>query len=102
MKRDPDACRRCLRDAKTIHEEVISYGELVATGDLTWEDLLAALPRTPLNAEDAAMRLHVHLGISKSNDRVILDQQFWRRELSARHIAPIQRIAELKPSNIVP
>jgi hypothetical protein len=60
---------------------------------MTWEYLLLALDRLTLNAEDAAMRLHIFLDIPKADNRVIIDHTFWRKELS-RHNLPVNLIAK--------
>jgi hypothetical protein len=92
MRQTSETCRNRWLNATTLHQEVVAYGELLASGEITWEDLLVALERAKINAEDAAMRLHVWLDIPKRDDRLILAQDFWRHELAKRNIATSELI----------
>ncbi len=92
MKVDVDSARKLWRDAKTMYDEVVTYNGLIVTGQFTWDDLLDALGRAQINAEDAAFRLHMYLGLPKRDGKVIIDRKFWFAELADRKI-PVASVA---------
>lgn len=76
---------------KAIGDEMIAFSELASHRDVTWDDLLQALARPGMIAEDAWLRLRTKLKDVEPAAALHLDSAFWRAVLEDHGISPQSR-----------